>query len=317
MRRSNAIALATTPPADPDRPLAIDVRDLRKSYGPVPAVRGLDLTVRRGQIVALLGPNGAGKTTTMEIIEGLKPFDSGKVEVLGTSPSQARRRIGVQLQEGALYDDLTCAETLDLFGRLYGYQANPAALLALVDMEEMLDRRASALSGGQKRRIQIALTLCNDPELVILDEPTTGLDPLSRRQTWEMIRHLHQQGRTVLLTTHYIEEAEQLAEHVVIIDRGLVVAEGSPQQLVAGLGAAARISVAAAESCDLTTLPGVLRSRWEAGRWELQTKEVGAVLAELGARLGEEALRDVTVQPPNLEDVFLQSAGRHLSESAE
>ena len=290
------------------------MRGLHKSYGSVEAVRGLDLEVRRGQIVALLGPNGAGKTTTMEVIEGLKPFDSGSVEVLGKSPMRARRRVGVQLQEGALYDDLTCAETLHLFGRLYGYQANPAALLALVDMGEMVDRRASDLSGGQKRRLQIALTLCNDPELVILDEPTTGLDPLSRRQTWEMIRQLHEQGRTVLLTTHYIEEAEQLAEYVVIIDRGQVVAEGTPQQLVAGLGAAARISVAASESSDLSTLPGVLRSRWEGGRWELQTKEVGSVLAALGAQLGEAALRDVTVQPPNLEDVFLQSAGRHLSE---
>jgi ABC-2 type transport system ATP-binding protein len=290
------------------------VRGLRKSYGAVEAVRGLDLDVRRGQIVALLGPNGAGKTTTMEVIEGLKPFDSGHVEVLGKSPLQARRRVGVQLQEGALYDDLTCKETLHLFGRLYGYEADPAALLDLVDLGEMLDRRASALSGGQKRRLQIALTLCNDPELVILDEPTTGLDPLSRRQTWEMIRQLHLQGRTVLLTTHYIEEAEQLAEHVVIIDHGLVVAEGSPQELVAQLGAAARISVAAPQSADLSALPGLLRSRWEGGRWELHTKEVGSVLAALGARLGEEALRDVTVQPPNLEDVFLQKAGRHLSE---
>lgn len=293
------------------------MRDLRKSYGPVQAVRGLDLDVRRGQIVALLGPNGAGKTTTMEVIEGLKPFDSGQVEVLGKSPLRARRRVGVQLQEGALYDDLTCGETLHLFGRLYGYEANPRALLDLVDLGGMLDRRASALSGGQKRRLQIALTLCNDPELVILDEPTTGLDPLSRRKTWELIRQLHRQGRTVLLTTHYIEEAEQLAEYVVIIDHGLVVAEGSPQELVSRLGAAARISVAAPETSPLATLPGVLRGRWEAGRWELHTKEVGSVLAALGARLGESALRDVTVQPPNLEDVFLQSAGRHLSEERE
>jgi len=186
-------------------------------------VKGLDLRIERGQIAALLGPNGAGKTTTMEIIEGLKPFDSGQVLVLGMSPLQARRRVGVQLQEGALYDDLTCAETIRLFGRLYGFDTDPVRLLRLVDLEEMLNRRASALSGGQKRRLQIALTLCNDPELVVLDEPTTGLDPLSRRQTWSLIEELHGQGRTVLLTTHYIEEAEQLAELVVIIDHGRVV----------------------------------------------------------------------------------------------
>ncbi len=293
---------------------AVWVRDLHKSYGAVQAVKGLDLRIGRGQIAALLGPNGAGKTTTMEIIEGLKPFDSGQVLVLGMSPLQARRRVGVQLQEGALYDDLTCAETIRLFGRLYGFDTDPVRLLRLVDLEEMLNRRASALSGGQKRRLQIALTLCNDPELVVLDEPTTGLDPLSRRQTWSLIEELHGQGRTVLLTTHYIEEAEQLAELVVIIDHGRVVAEGAPAQLVAELGAAAKISLAAPREPDLARFPGVLRGRWGQGRWELQTKEVGAILAALGRELGEEALRDVTVRPPSLEDVFLDKAGRQLSE---
>ncbi len=294
-------------------PAAVWVRDLHKSYGEVKAVQGLDLRIERGQIVALLGPNGAGKTTTMEIIEGLKPFDSGEVLVLGSMPLQARRRVGVQLQEGALYDDLTCAETIRLFGRLYGFDTDPTRLLRLVDLGEMLNRRASALSGGQKRRLQIALTLCNDPELVVLDEPTTGLDPLSRRQTWALIERLHDQGRTVLLTTHYIEEAERLAELVVIIDRGRVVAEGSPAQLVAELGAAAKISLAAPPQPDLAHLPGVLRGQWSQGRWELQTKEVGAILAALGQQLGEAALRDVTVRPPSLEDVFLNKAGRQLA----
>ena len=296
--------------------LAVWVRDLHKSYGQVKAVQGIDLQIRRGKIVALLGPNGAGKTTTMEIIEGLKPYDSGEVVVLGTTPLRARRRVGVQLQEGALYDDLTCRETLRLFGRLYGFDADPLALLRLVDLEDLLDRRASALSGGQKRRLQIALTLCNDPELVILDEPTTGLDPLSRRQTWAMIEQLHGQGRTVLLTTHYIEEAEQLAEHVLIIDQGKVVAEGTPGELVAELGAAAKISVAAPHESDLSHIPGVLRASWSQGRWELQTKEVGSILAQLGQILGEAALRDVAVHPPNLEDVFLERAGRHLGEDS-
>jgi ABC-2 type transport system ATP-binding protein len=293
------------------------VRDLYKRYGEVEAVRGLSLQIRRGQIVALLGPNGAGKTSTMEVIEGLRSYDSGEVRVLGVSPLQARRRVGVQLQESALYEDLTCAETIRLFGRLYGFDTDPAPLLRMVDLEEMLERKATALSGGQKRRLQIALTLCNDPELVVLDEPTTGLDPLSRRQTWAMIAQLHRQGRTVLLTTHYIEEAAQLAELVVIIDRGQVVAEGSPAQLVSELGAAAKISVAAAADPDLSRLPGVIRGRWSDGRWELQTKEVGSILANLGQTLGEDALRDVAVHPATLEDVFLEKAGRRLSEDSE
>ena len=289
------------------------VRGLRKNYGPVEAVRGIDLDIARGQIVALLGPNGAGKTTTMEIIEGLRHADAGEVQVLGDEPDKARRRVGVQLQEGALFADLTCAETLTLFGRLYGWEADPRALLALVDLAEVADRRTERLSGGQKRRLQLALTLCNDPELVILDEPTTGLDPLSRRQTWAMIQDLHSQGRTVLLTTHYIEEAEQLAEWVYIIDVGLVVAQGAPKTLIAELGASATISVAADHQAALEQLPGVLRAEFSHGRWELQGREVGVILASLNQRLGEAALRDVSVRPPSLEDVFLARTGRHIS----
>ncbi|MGC2191822.1 MAG: ABC transporter ATP-binding protein [Candidatus Dormiibacterota bacterium] len=288
------------------------MRGLRKNYGPVEAVRGLDLEIQRGQIVALLGPNGAGKTTTMEIIEGLRRPDAGEVLVLGEAPERARRRVGVQLQEGALYSDLTCAETLILFGRLYGWEADAKALLALVDLSEVAERRTDRLSGGQTRRLQLALTLCNEPELVILDEPTTGLDPLSRRQTWAMIEGLHRQGRTVLLTTHYIEEAEQLAELVYIIDGGLVVAEGAPTTLIAELGAAASISIAAGQDAKLEETPGVLRAEYSDGRWELQGKEVGVILAALNQRLGESALRDVSVRPPSLEDVFLARTGRHI-----
>ncbi len=276
------------------------------------AVRGVDLEIQRGQIVALLGPNGAGKTTIMEIIEGLRLPDAGEVVVLGESPAKARGRIGVQLQEGALYADLTCAETLILFGRLYGWEANPMALLSLVDLEDVADRRTERLSGGQKRRLQLALTLCNEPELVILDEPTTGLDPLSRRQTWAMIEDLHSQGRTVLLTTHYIEEAEQLAEWVYIIDGGKVVDQGAPTTLIAQLGAAASISVAADQDAKLSELPGVLRAEYADGRWQLQGREVGVILAALSQTLGEAALRDVSVRPPSLEDVFLARTGRHI-----
>lgn len=297
--------------------LAVSVRGLRKNYGPVEAVRGLDLEIQRGQIVALLGPNGAGKTTTMEIIEGLRRPDAGEVLVLGQTPQQARRRVGVQLQEGSLYQDLTCAETLTLFGRLYGWEADAKALLALVDLADVAERRTERLSGGQKRRLQLALTLCNEPELVILDEPTTGLDPLSRRQTWATIEGLHRQGRTVLLTTHYIEEAERLAEWVYIIDEGQVVDQGAPITLIAQLGASATISVAAPESASLEALPGVLRAEHSEGRWQIQGKEVGVILAALNQRLGEGALRDVAVRPPSLEDVFLARTGRHIEADAQ
>ena len=296
-----------------DRSPAVRVRDLRKSYGAVQAVRGITLAIPRGSIAALLGPNGAGKTTTLEILEGLRRADSGEVEILGTTPQRARRRVGVQLQESALYEDLTCAETLRLFGRLYGYEADAGALLEMVEMGDLGDRRATDLSGGQKRRLQIALTLCNDPELVVLDEPTTGLDPIARRQTWAMIQTLHAQGRTVLLTTHYIEEADQLAEMVWIIDRGEVVAEGSPAELVAQLGAAAHVSCAASPTAQLDRLAGVVRGEYQEGRWELQTREVGGVLREIADQLGEGALRDVSVRPPTLEDVFLARTGRRLA----
>ncbi len=306
--------IEAAPLEGPKTPLAVRVRDLRKSYGEVQAVRGISLEIPRGSVAALLGPNGAGKTTTLEIIEGLRRADSGEVEVLGTTPEQARRRVGVQLQESALYEDLTCNETLRLFGRLYGYEADARALLQLVEMGDVGDRRATNLSGGQKRRLQIALTLCNDPELVVLDEPTTGLDPIARRQTWAMIRALHDQGRTVVLTTHYIEEADQLAEMVWIIDQGQVVAAGSPSELVAELGAAANVSVAASQAAELDQVVGVVRGEWRDGRWELQTKEVGGVLREIADRVGEESLRDVSVRPPTLEDVFLRRTGKRLGE---
>jgi ABC-2 type transport system ATP-binding protein len=291
----------------------VKVKNLKKVYGDKTAVDGISFEVKKGEIFGILGPNGAGKTTTMEIIEGLRRSDAGEVEVLGDEPDKARRRVGVQLQEGALFSDLTCAETLTLFGRLYGWEADPHALLALVDLAEVADRRTERLSGGQKRRLQLALTLCNDPELVILDEPTTGLDPLSRRQTWAMIQDLHSQGRTVLLTTHYIEEAEQLAEWVYIIDVGQVVAQGAPKTLIAELGGSATISVAADRQATLEQLRGVLRAEYADGRWELQGREVGVILASLNQRLGEAALSDISVRPPSLEDVFLARTGRHIS----
>ncbi len=292
--------------------LAVEVTGLVKSYGPVPAVAGLDLAVAAGEVVAILGPNGAGKTTTLEVIEGLRAADRGTVRVLGETPARARRRLGVQLQEGALYADLTCSETLHFFARCYGLEVEPAPLLTLVGLPGLDDRRTERLSGGQKRRLQIALALCNNPELIVLDEPTTGLDPLSRRQTWELVRSLHAEGRTILLTTHYIEEAEALAERVVIVDHGRVIDEGSPQALVQGLGSAVTVSLSAPASAQLDRLPGLVAADHDGERWWLRTAEVGPLLAALTQLLGPSGLRDVLVQGPTLEDVFLARTGRRI-----
>ncbi len=290
----------------------MEVQGLVKDYGPVRAVAGLDLTVARGELVAVLGPNGAGKTTTLEVIEGLRRPDAGTVRVLGESPAQARGRVGVQLQEGALYADLTCAETLHFFARCYGVEAEPDPLLDMVGLEGLGERRTERLSGGQKRRLQIALALCNNPELIILDEPTTGLDPLSRRRTWELVRRLHADGRTILLTTHYIEEAEALAERVVIVDRGTVIDEGSPAALVQGLGTTVTVTVTAPAAAGLDRLPGVISAQHDGERWRLSAAAVGPLLAALTANLGASGLRDVWVQGPTLEDVFLARTGRRI-----
>jgi len=291
----------------------VEVGGLVKDYGPVHAVAGLDLRIATGELVAILGPNGAGKTTTLEVIEGLRRADGGTVRVLGDSPARARRRVGVQLQEGALYADLTCAETLHYFGRCYGVRVDPVPLLVMVGLEGLGDRRTERLSGGQKRRLQIALALCNNPELVILDEPTTGLDPLSRRRTWDLVRRLHQDGRTILLTTHYIEEAETLAQRVVIVDRGTVIDEGSPAALVQRLGTAVTVSLTASAAAGLDRLPAVLDAGRDGDRWRLRTDDAGGLLLALTARLGGAGLRDVRVQGPTLEDVFLARTGRRIA----
>ncbi len=301
----------------PAAPLAVDIRDLRKSYGDVEAVRDLSLTVARGELVALLGPNGAGKTTTLEVVEGLRDPDAGSVRVLGLSPQRARRRVGVQLQEGALYEELTCREILGFFARLYGYSLDAERLLQLTGLAGLGGRRTGGLSGGQKRRLQLALALCNDPDLVILDEPTTGLDPQSRRETWALVRQLHEEGRTLLLTTHYIEEAEALASRVVIVDQGQVIAQGSPAALIAELGGAVTVSVLAPAGAALGTLAGVDDAAMEGDRWRLRTGDAGAVLTALTARLGQAGLRGVTVQGPTLEDVFLARTGRHIATGTE
>ncbi len=216
------------------------VRGLRKSYGDVVAVDGLDLEVRNGECFGLLGPNGAGKTTTIEICEGLLPRDAGEVQVLGrtweANADDLRERLGIQLQDTQLADKLTVRETLDLFRSFYRRGRDTTDVIDMVQLGEKRDARVGTLSGGQKQRLAIACALVGDPELLFLDEPTTGLDPQSRRQLWGLIEEFRAAGRTIVLTTHYMDEAERLCERVAIVDHGHVIALGSPAELVESIG---------------------------------------------------------------------------------
>src|SRR5918997_2855097 len=226
----------------PSAPLAaLSVRGLRKSFGDVVAVAGLDLEIRRGECFGLLGPNGAGKTTTIEICEGLTTPDSGEVEVLGrrwrTDERELRELLGIQLQDTQLAEKLTVEETLRLFRSFYKEGRDVADVLGVVQLEEKRRARVGTLSGGQKQRLALACAIVGDPELLFLDEPTTGLDPQSRRQVWELVEQLKAAGRTILLTTHYMEEAERLADRVAIVDHGRMIALGTPRELIASLEA--------------------------------------------------------------------------------
>src|SRR3954454_18959755 len=214
---------------------AIRVRGLRKRYGGHEAVRGIDFDIPAGEVFGLLGPNGVGKTTTVEILEGYRARDGGEVEVLGEDPARAgsawREKLGVVLQSSSLYANLTPRESLALFAGYYGRPRDVDEVLEIVGLEEKADARARTLSGGQKRRLDLGLALVGDPELIFLDEPTTGFDPAARRQAWETIRNLRSLGTTVLLTTHYLDEAEQLADRVAVLRDGEIVRKGKPSEL--------------------------------------------------------------------------------------
>jgi ABC-2 type transport system ATP-binding protein len=217
---------------------AVEVRGLRKRYGSVEAVRGIDFTIEAGEVFGLLGPNGAGKTTTVEILEGYRPRDEGTVTVLGTDPQQAgrdwRERVGVVLQSSSLYPALTVRESLAVFAGYYRSPRDPGEVIEIVGLTDKRDARVRTLSGGQKRRLDLGLALVGDPELIFLDEPTTGFDPGARRSAWDTIRNLRSLGKTVLLTTHYLDEAEQLADRVAVLRDGVIVREGTPAELTGG-----------------------------------------------------------------------------------
>jgi len=313
-------------------PLAIRCSDLVKRYDsrpPVEAVRGLDLSVERGECFALLGPNGAGKTTTIEILEGLLAATSGEVEVLGLrwglGDDEIRQRIGISLQETRLADKLSVLETVTLFRSFYRRGLDPSDVLRRVSLEDKARTWVSKLSGGQKQRLAVACGLVGDPELLFLDEPTTGLDPQSRRQLWEIIRGFRQQGRTVLLTTHYMDEAERLCDRVAIVDLGKLIALGTPRELIAGLGGEHVVeftlesgpATRAITSDELSNLPAVSEVRVEPDRVSLSVSEVHVALPALLDRLRrlERQITDLSTRHASLEDVFVKLAGRHLAEA--
>jgi ABC-2 type transport system ATP-binding protein len=303
-------------------PAALRVRNLRKTYKDVVAVDGIDLEVRAGECFGLLGPNGAGKTTTIEICEGLTEADSGEVEVLGmrwsSDATALRQRLGIQLQETQLSDKLTVMETLRLF-RSFFRQGPPASTaLAMVQLEEKQKARVAALSGGQKQRLALACALVGDPDLLFLDEPTTGLDPQARRQLWDLIEVFKKDGRTIVLTTHYMEEAERLCERVAIMDHGKVIALGTPRELIASIGVEHVVEFAAdqsaLESGTMRRLDGVRDVRTENGNILLDVSElhraVPALLDEL--RRQQIPLTELRTHSATLEDVFVALTGRHL-----
>ncbi len=308
--------------ADPQT--ALRCRQLIKRYGDTVAVDGLDLEVRAGECFGMLGPNGAGKTTTVEIFEGLRDPDSGEVEVLGDRWNgdnlRLRSRLGIQLQETKFPEKLQVGEVLTLFRSFYPRGLEVAAVLALVGLEEKAGAYVRTLSGGQKQRLSLGCALVGEPELLFLDEPTTGLDPQSRRQTWDIVEALKARGRTVLLTTHYMEEAARLCDRVAVVDHGKVIALGTPRELIATLGAEHVIEFAVADTAApidpgaLRALPSVEDVAQDAGTWRLTVREmhkaVPALLAELSARGAEPT--QLTTHSATLEDVFMALTGRRL-----
>jgi ABC-2 type transport system ATP-binding protein len=290
---------------------AITVRGLRKSYRGVEAVRGIDLDVQAGQVFALLGPNGAGKTTTTEILEGFGRRDAGEVTVLGADPAHGgrlRERTGIVLQGGAFDHYLTVAEALALWARYYPRRRPVSELLAIAGLEDKARARIRDLSGGQQRRLDLALALAGDPELIFLDEPTTGFDPAARRAAWDLIRHLAGRGITIFLTTHYMDEAQALAGQVAVMSDGKIIAAGPPQSLGAGQPAVIRFRLPGTAPGPLPLIAGLDRAVGEAGTWELRTTRPTAdlhVLTGWAVDHGTE-LQALTVTQPTLEDVYLQ-----------
>ncbi|RME73600.1 MAG: ATP-binding cassette domain-containing protein [Planctomycetota bacterium] len=313
--------------ADDAPPVVLRARGLRKRYGDLEAVAGIDFSVRRGECFGMLGPNGAGKSTTMRMIYRASPIDEGSLEILGLEAAGGhndraiKRRIGVVPQEDSLDQELTVRENLEVFARFYGLRgetgrARAEALLAFVKLRDKAEVRVGALSGGMRRRLMVARGLLSEPELLVLDEPTTGLDPQARQGLWERLRALRRGGTTLLLTTHYMDEAEQLCDRLVIMDRGRIVAEGAPRALIAAhlpphvielhMDTAGALPEAVAALGD-----AIERSELLSDRILLYLHDPDAVLSQLAHALPE---AEVLVRRSTLEDVFLKLTGRRLEE---
>jgi len=301
---------------------ALRVRNLRKTYKDVVAVAGVDLDVSSGECFGLLGPNGAGKTTTIEICEGLTEADSGEVEVLGlrwsSDAAALRQKLGIQLQETQLAEKLTVIETLRLFRSFFRQGPGAEEAIRQVQLDEKRNARVGALSGGQKQRLALACALVGDPDLLFLDEPTTGLDPQARRQLWELIEQFKAAGRTIVLTTHYMDEAERLCDRVAIMDHGKVISQGTPRELIASIGVEHVVEFSAGDTAvDLTgvrAMAGVRDVRTENGSVLLQVTELHRAVPALLDELGRQSvpLTELRTHSATLEDVFVHLTGRHL-----
>ena len=300
----------------------IQVRGLVKRFGALTAVSGVSFDVKRGEIFGILGPNGAGKTTMLECIEGLLKPDDGETSILGMNtiehPEQVKDRVGVQLQSSAYFDRLTLTEILDLFGQMYSRRVEPEKLLKMVELSEKAGDVVKALSGGQKQRFTLAASLVNDPEVVFLDEPTTGLDPLARRNVWELIERMHEEGRTIVLTTHYMEEAQHLCERVAVMDAGAIIALDSPSELIRGLSTPFQIRLSTSIPVamdDLAELPGVQQPVSQDGEYYLLPAfSTEATLPALLQWLNDKSVSPLhlEVNSATLEDVFLKLTGKDL-----
>ena len=306
---------------------AILCQNLKKTYRgrpPVEAVRGVDLEVQQGECFGVLGPNGAGKTTTIEILEGLLQPTSGRVEILGHDwnhrSKEIRQRIGVSLQETQLSERISVRETLALFRSFYHRGIDPKTALQLVSLDDKANSWIKKLSGGQKQRLAVACALVGDPDLLFLDEPTTGLDPASRRELWEINRDFRARGRTILLTTHYMDEAERLCDRVAVVDQGRVIALGPPTELIAALGAEHFVEFTLHEGIPavdlevLKVIPGVAHAEIVAGRYQLRVHQLHVIIPRLIERLANLGVQmaDLTTRSASLEDVFVQLTGRQF-----